>query len=360
MARDPAVQELIDRVGIQSVDGQRGQMDTVGFASRAEQMDRVFLLCTDLAAPRNAEMIEAHPWMEGEAFRAGICPHDDYGYAGRLYPLLLSRIRAKRVILFGVFHKAKVFDCSDVLVFDSFSQWHGPHGPVQVSPLREEILERMPADEVLVDNDMQQVEHSVEAIVPWLQAYNPEVEIVSILVPYMDWETMDRLSSDLASALAGIFRENGWTFGEDVAILSSSDAVHYGDCDWGGQNYADFGVDITGYEKAVQRDLDLATNNLSGSIKPSDLRAFFEACVNPDDVFTYKITWCGRFSIPFGLNTASKLASELGEPPIEGFLLDYGTSVSEATLPLDSLSGMGLTAPNNLHHWVGYASLGYR
>ena len=34
-------------------------------------------------------------------------------------------------------------------------------------------------------NDMQTVEHSVEAIVPFLQAYNRDVEIVSILVPYM-------------------------------------------------------------------------------------------------------------------------------------------------------------------------------
>ncbi|MFH0881402.1 MAG: AmmeMemoRadiSam system protein B [bacterium] len=360
MAQDSAVQQLLDQVGLKPSDGQRGQMDTVGFASTAEQMDAVVALCTANAKSREDSLRSAFSWLDTVSFRAGVCPHDDYCYAGRLYPLLLSRIHAKRVILFGVFHKAKVFNCQDVLVFDSFTRWHGPHGTVPVSPLREEILRRLPAGDVRIDDDMQQVEHSVEAIVPWLQAFNPDVEIVSILVPYMDWATMNRLAGDLSSSLNDIFREHGWKLGEDVAIICSSDAVHYGDADWGGSNYATFGTDIAGYEQAVRRDMDLATHDLAGNVNPTGLHNFFESCVDPDDVYQYRITWCGRFSIPFGLSVAASLANRLGEPPLDGILLDYGTSVSEATLPLDSLAGMGRTAPNNLHHWVGYAALGYR
>ena len=45
---------------------------------------------------------------------------------------------------------------------------------------------------------------------------------------------------------------------------------------------------------------------------------------------------------------------------IVGTLLDYGTSVSEASLDVESLGGLGPTAPNNLHHFVGYAAIGYR
>jgi len=360
MAQDPDVQQLLDQVGLKPSDGQRGQMDTVGFASTAEQMDAVVALCTANAKPREDSLISAYPWLDKGSFRAGVCPHDDYCYAGRLYPLLLSRVHAKRVILFGVFHKAKVFDCRDVLVFDSFARWHGPRGPVPVSSLREEIIKHLPKDDVLVDNDMQQVEHSVEAIVPWLQAFNPDVEIVSILVPYMDWTTMNRLAGDLSSALSDIFHDHGWQLGEDVALICSSDAVHYGDVDWGGQNYATFGTDINGYQQAVQRDMDLATNDLAGNVNSDGLHRFFEACVNQDDVYEYRITWCGRFSIPFGLSVAIDLANLLGEPPLDGVLLDYGTSVSEATLPLGELHGMGRTASNNLHHWVGYAAVGFR
>lgn len=361
MAREPVVQDLLDNVGLKSMGDTRGQMDVVGFASTALQMDSVVALCTAEARARQDSLDEMHGWDSATVFRAGVCPHDDYAYAGRLYPLLTSRIKAKRVILFGVFHKAKVFGTHDVLVLDSFASWHGPHGEVPVArSLRDDILKQMPADEVLVDDDAQQVEHSVEAIVPWLQAMNPDVQIVSILVPYMGWERLETLSEHLSDVLTDILRERGWELGRDVAIVSSSDAVHYGDAGWGGANYAPFGADVAGYEKAVERDLDLAKNHLAGPINDYRLKGFFDRCVDPEDVYQYRITWCGRFSVPFGIRTASLLANKLGEAPLEGVFLDYGTSVSEATLPLDKLSGMGTTAPNNLHHWVGYATVGYR
>jgi AmmeMemoRadiSam system protein B len=360
MAGDPAaVQHLLDEVGLKPMDGTRGQMDTVGFASNAAQMDSVLAMCRRSSAPRAETLREKFGIDDPTAFRAGVSPHDDYCYAGRLYPLLLSHVKAKRVILFGVFHKARVFGCADRLVFDSFDRWHAPHGPVAVSPLRGEILKGLPEADWLVDDDMQQVEHSVEAIVPWLQALDPDVEIVSILVPYMDWTTMDRIAGDLAETLAGIFREHGWRMGTDVALISSSDAIHYGDVGWGGADLAPFGADVQGYEQAVDRDRRLA-QGLAGTLGRPALKRFFSACVDTTDVYEYRITWCGRFSVPFGLDVATRLAESLGEPPLEGVVLDYGTSVSEATLPLESLPGMGRTAPNNLHHWVGYPSIGYR
>jgi len=361
VAQQPAVRELLAKVGLQGEDNTRGQMDVVGFASTAQQMDSVLALCREEAQERQDSLKEMYGWNDTTLFRAGVCPHDDYAYAGRLYPLLLSRIKAKRVILFGVFHKAKVFGSHDVLVFDSFDSWHGPYGRVKVATsLRDAILRQMPAEEVVVDNDAQQVEHSVEAIVPWLQAMNPDVEIMSILVPYMGWERLATLSDHLSDALTDILRERGWELGKDVAIISSSDAVHYGDAGWGGADYAPFGADVAGYEKAVQRDLDLAKNQLAGPVEDGRLKGFFDRCVDPDDVYQYRITWCGRFSIPLGIRVAGQVAQQIGEAPLDGVFLDYGTSVSEATLPLDKLSGMGTTAPNNLHHWVGYAAVGYR
>jgi len=353
-------QDLLDAVGIPSEGGLRGQADTVGFVTSAGQMDSVLAQCRDLASPRRAELFAEHGWTDETTFAAAVCPHDDYYYAGRLYGLLLPHIRARIVILFGVFHRAQAFDCRDRIVFDSFDAWRGPYGRIPVSPLREELIARLPAGDVLVDNDMHTVEHSIEAIVPWLQAFRPGVEIVPVLVPYMGWETLDRVAGEFASALAAILEEKGWTLGEDVALVSSADAVHYGDAGWGGRSYADFGTGADGYARAVERDRNLAGSTLAGPLRRDALRDFLYTCVDSADVTQYKLTWCGRFSVPFGLNVASRVSEGLTGRPLEGTLLDYGTSLGEVSLDLGSVPGLGTTAPNHLHHWVGYAAIGFR
>ena len=72
----------------------------------------------------------------------------------------------------------------------------------------------------------------------------------------------------------------------------------------------------------------------------------------------YKWTWCGRYSVPFGLATSYHLQNLLGIN-LQGILLDYSTSIDQKPLPVEDLK-MGHTAPANLHHWVGYAALGYQ
>jgi len=351
---------LLEAVAIKPQDGMRGLVDTLGYATSASQMDSVLAQCRTLAAPRAAELSTTEEWRSNPALAAVVCPHDDYYYAGRLYALLLPHVRARRVILFGAFHQARAFECRDKLVFDAFDAWRGPYGPVKSSPLRRDLIRRLPPEDILVDNDMHQVEHSVEAIVPWLQAFDRDVEIVPILVPYMAWRTMDRLSTEVSSALEAIMREKGWVLGRDVGIVASSDAVHYGDADWGGSVYADYGTGPDGYAEAVERDRGLIAADLTGPIRSGGLRDFLDACVDSTDVTRYKITWCGRFSVPFGLAVASRLNEGLGGRPLTGFLADYGTSLSEVSLDLGAIPGLGTTAPNNLHHWVGYPAIGYR
>jgi AmmeMemoRadiSam system protein B len=357
-AADP--QDLLDAVGIPPTGDQRGQMDTVGFVTTAAQMDSVLAQCRVLAAPRRAELRAEYGWTADTALAAAVCPHDDYYYAGRLYELLVPHVKAKTVILVGVFHKARVFDCRDTLVFEDFAAWRGPYGPVPVSALRSELLARLPAASVTVDRDMHTVEHSLEAIVPWLQAYRRDVEIVPILVPSMGWETLGRLAGELATALGDIMTERGWTLGRDVAVVASADAVHYGDAGWGGSDYADFGTDAAGYARAVERDRYLAASTLAGKVEANSLKEFLHTCVDEADPTRYRLTWCGRFSIPLGLSVAARVQQAVAGRPLEGRLLDYGTSVSEVSLDLERIPGLGATAPNNLHHWVGYAAIGYR
>lgn len=352
-------QELLQNVGIPPADGQRGQMDTVGFVTTAAQMDSVLAQARALAAPRRAELAAAG-WDTSAALRAAVCPHDDYYYASRLYSLVLPQVKAKTVLLCGVFHKARVFDCRDRLVFDSFDSWRGPYGPLPVSDLRAELLARLPREDVYIDDDMHQVEHSLEAITPWLQALDPGVEIVPILVPYMDWETGDRLAGELSDALVEVMRERGWSLGRDVAIVVSADAIHYGDAGWGGSSYADLGTDPAGYARAVERDRALAETTLCGPIEKQKLREFLYTCVEPEDVTRYKLTWCGRFSIPFGLGVAMRVGEALDGSAPAGTLLGYGTSLGEISVDLEAVPGLGTTAPNHLHHWVGYPAIGYR
>ena len=99
---------------------------------------------------------------------------------------------------------------------------------------------------------------------------------------------------------------------------------------------------------------------LCGPLAADKLREFLYRCVDPADVTRYRITWCGRFSVPFGLRVVERVNQRSGHPVPAGVLLDYGTSVSESSLSLAGLEGLGVTAPNNFHHFVGYAAIGYR
>jgi hypothetical protein len=142
-----------------------------------------------------------------------------------------------------------------------------------------------------------------------------------------------------------------------VAFVVSCDAVHYGDTGWGGADYAEFGTDLEGCRRAVGRDRSLAEECLCGPVEPDNLRSFLHRCVDPADVSAYRISWCGRFSVPLGLFAAARLAEKVESRSLVGTLLDYGTSVSEPSIDVE---GIGATAPNNFHHFVGYAAVGYR
>jgi AmmeMemoRadiSam system protein B len=261
------------------------------------------------------------------------------------------------VVLIGVFHKAALWSLRDRLVFDSFEGWHAPWRPMRVDPLRGELLAALPVEAYVVDNAMHCREHSLEALLPFLQHGHPDRTIVPILVPHASWPRIEALSDQVAAALAGIMKRHGWRLGRDLAVIVSSDAVHYGP-DF---EHAPFGTDAAAYELGVARDRDLAANHLEGPLSAARLEALFESLVDPATL-DYRLPWCGRFSIPFGLELLRKLALATEEAVPEGALLRYGTSLSEPELPVSTATratGLGYTAPSNLHHWVGYAAVGY-
>jgi MEMO1 family protein len=337
----------------------RRPVDPVGFATQAWQMDSVMNRVFSRQGQKILDSWGRNNIKKFTPWKVAICPHDDYTYAGWLYPAVLRNVKASTVILIGVAHKAKKFGLEDQIVFDSYDQWAAPYGPVKVSILREKIMNQLPRSTYVIHDSLQQAEHSLEELIPVLQYYNRKVEIIPILVPYMSFNTMDALSGSLSLAIMKVMQELSLGWNKDFAIVISSDAVHYGDEEWGGQNYAPYGCDSAGYKQALTHEYEIISNCLLGGITKSKLRRFSEYTVQDTNFRAYIWTWCGRYSVPFGLLTAFYLEQNLRSNPVEGVLLGYGNSIMQPAIPVEDLK-MGKTAIANLHHWVGYAAIGYK
>lgn len=338
----------------------RGLADTIGFAHTKTQIETVMQRIEKEQGGRIAGTLNEKHIPPTTAWRTAIAPHDDYTYASYMYPLVLQNIKAKTVILFGVAHKAAQFNLDNELIFDSFTHWQGPYGNIKVSGLREVLLKKLTESIYTVNDSMQSVEHSVEAELPFLQYYNKEVEIVSILVPYMQYARMNDLAGILAKALAAVMKEKKLEWGKDVALLISTDAVHYGDQDWGGKNFAFCGTDTNGYNTALQKEHEIMEKCFSGQLLPQKIKLFSEYTVQKENYKEYKWTWCGRYSVPFGLLTSWYLQQYLSSDPLKGIPLAYCNSIDHPHLKVDDLGSMGVTAVANMHHWVGYAAVGFK
>lgn len=336
----------------------RHPLDTIGFATKSFQMDSVMSRIQSLFDKDISKTIENSKFRAGETWKTVVYPHDDYTYVGWLYPALLKNIRSKTLIIFGVCHKAKQFNLEDKIIFDSFDYWQEPYGNIKPSSLREEIIKKLPSDIFIVYDSVQQAEHSVEALLPFLQYFDRDREIISILVPYMNYDRMKTLSSVLAKAIFEVMKEKNLIWGKDFSILISSDAVHYGDKDWGGKNFAVFGADSAGYLKAVAKEHEIIDNCLIGKLTADKTRKFVDYTVREDDYREYKWTWCGRYSVPFGLLTSLEL-SKLNQNKLTGYFIGYSNSIDHSHVPVSDL-GMGVTAPANINHWVGYAAVGWK
>ncbi len=333
-------------------------VDTVGFAHKAYQIDSVMSRIQRL---QREQIFKAHDDANiapNTKWKTVISPHDDYSYVGYLYPAVLSNIKAKTIILIGVAHKARQFGLRDQLIFESFEKWDAPYGPIAISPLRENIKKALPGNTYQVNDSMHAAEHSLEALLPFLQYYNQEIEIVPILVPYMKYQRMQEIAKPLADAIGGYAKQNNWEWGKDFAIVISNDAVHYGDEGWGDKDFAYYGADSTGYKRAVSHEYEIINECLVETINNQKIVQFTNYTIDQDDYKEYKWTWCGRYSVPFGLFTSLELQKLMNEY-LYGTLIDYSTSIANKPIPVDDID-MGVTAPANIHHWVGYVAIGYQ
>ena len=292
-----------------------------------------------------------------EGLVAAVSPHDDYLYAGRLYFPLFKILRAKEVVIFGVTHgtvRKEIKDPQSILILDEYASWPGVLKPIGVSPLREFIKDRLEKSVFLVSNRAHELEHSIEALLPFLQYFNPEVKITPIMVAPMPYEKMDEISGKLAAVISAYMKERGLKAGKDVFFLISSDGNHYGK-DF---NNSPFGEGEKARETALALDRRLIESYLTGALDASKIQGLTKELWGPTYLDYRNTYWCGKYSIPFGLLAASKIVRAVEGKNLIGRLFRYSDTYGEGVLPLKK-TGMGTTAPFSLRHWVSFFAVGY-
>jgi AmmeMemoRadiSam system protein B len=326
---------------------QRPIRDDVGFCWNPESMRKLI----DYLESQEKENFTA------EKLVAAISPHDDYLYAGRIYYPLFKILKAKEVVIFGVTHgtvRNEISGLQNILILDEFEYWPGLKTPIPISQLREYLKKKLDQTVFITNNKAHEIEHSIEALLPFLQYFNPEVRITPIMVTPMPFERMEEVSANLAKEIAGYMHENHLAVGKDIFFLVSSDGNHYGK-DF---NNSPFGEGEKAWETALELDRRLIRTYLTGVMDSAKIEGLTKELWG-ETYLDYRNTyWCGKYSIPFGLLTIEKIIALMMDKKIDGRLFCFSDTYSEGVLPLRK-TGMGTTAPFSLRHWVSFFSVGY-
>jgi AmmeMemoRadiSam system protein B len=293
----------------------------------------------------------------GAGLVAAISPHDDYLYAGRVDYPLFRILRAKEVVIFGVTHGAvrkEISGLDSVLILDEFKSWPGLRKPIAVSGLREYLKERLDKSVFITSNKAHELEHSIEAMLPFLQYFNPEVKITPIMIAPMPFGRMDEVSTKLAGVIADYMREKSLAAGKDIFFLISADGNHYGK-DF---NNSAFGEGERAWDAARELDRRLIRSYLTGVLDGGKIEGLTRELWGRTYLDYRNTYWCGKYSVPFGLLAAEKIVGRTAHRKISGTLFRYSDTYSEGVLPLKK-TGLGTTAPFSLRHWVSFCSIGY-
>jgi AmmeMemoRadiSam system protein B len=292
-----------------------------------------------------------------EGLVAAISPHDDYLYAGRVYYPLFRLLRAKEVVIFGVTHsivRKEISGLDSVLILDEYKSWPGVTKPVAPSELREYLKERLERACFVINNRAHALEHSIEALLPFLQYFNPDVRITPIMVAPMPFVRMDEVSTKLAGVVAEYIAERRLAPGKDIAFLISADGNHYGQ-DF---NNTAFGDGEKAWEAARALDRRLIASYLTGEMDSGKVEGLTRELWGKTYLDYRNTYWCGKYSIPFGLLAAEKIVGLTAHRKLTGRLFRYSDTYSEGALPLTK-TGLGTTAPFSLRHWVSFCSVGF-
>ncbi len=322
--------------------------DPVGFCWYPDEMN---LLMNYLSSHAQGEEFSSKNLV------AAISPHDDYLYAGSVYYPLYRLIKTKEVVIFGVTHgtvRKAMNDPKNVLIFDDYKYWHGPYGNVGISPLRDFIKNKLNPKDFMVSDKAQDIEHSIEALIPFLQYYNRDIKITPIMVTEMPYERMESVSSELAKIISGYIKQNNLKLGKDIFFLISTDADHYGrDFD-----NIPYGEDKKAHAEATANDLRIAKETFNGILSNDKIKNLTKELWGKPTDNPPSPVWCGKFSVPFGLLATSKIIKDVSNKNLSGELFKYSDTWTEGVIPIKH-TNLGTTAPFSLKHWCGWLSAGF-
>ena len=321
--------------------------DDVGYCWQRSQMQ----LLVDYLAGADKEDFSVRDLV------AGIAPHDDYLYAGHVYYPLFKALRTREVVIFGVTHgtvRKEIGDPQNCILLDEYPAWTGLGREVAISPLREWLKKNLPKEDYRVSDQAHALEHSIEAQLPFLQYYNPDIKITPIMVTAMPWERMNELAERLAAVLAAYIAENNLRPGRDIFFLISADANHYGR-DF---NNIPFGEDENAHRQGTEQDRRFVQAAFSGPLDDNKIRNLTQELWGATYLEYRNTYWCGKYDIPFALLAIGKTVRKTIGCGLNGHVFRYADTYSDGVIPLKK-AGLGITAPFSLKHWVGFFSAGF-
>lgn len=323
--------------------------DDIGFCWNSKDMDKLISYL---------DSVESNKYrFSGDGLVAAISPHDDYLYAGKVYYPLFKLISAGEIVIFGVTHgtvRKEMNNPENVIILEEFDGWKGLDKNIAISPLREKIKSELSKDYYVISNKAHNIEHSIEALIPWLQYYNKEFRITPVMVTAMSYRKMELISEQLAQIITDYTRSNNLVPGKDIFFLISNDANHYG-VDF---NNSIFGLDSNAHRVAVENDRRIIKQFLEGEINHSKINRLKSEIWADSSNQDRCPLWCGRYPVVFGLLTIDSFLQQAGIEGFSGKLFAYSDTWSGKVLPLYGTS-LGITAPFSLKHWVGFFSAGF-
>ncbi len=195
-----------------------------------------------------------------------VSPHAGYIYSGSVAGAVYSRLEIpERSVILCPNHTGK----GHPLAVMATTTWQTPLGEVAANTeMSARLLHRFPA--LQEDSAAHRAEHAIEVQLPFLQARQPELNIVPIVIGTTNFDVLHGLGEALAEVIAE--RE------EKVLIVASSDMNHY----------ESDAITRVKDRKAIERVLAL------------DARGLWQVVMNED------ITMCG-FGPTIVMLTAAKL-----------------------------------------------------
>jgi AmmeMemoRadiSam system protein B len=148
-----------------------------------------------------------------------VAPHAGYIYSGTVAGAVYSRLKIpERCVILCPNHTGK----GGLLAIMADTTWQTPLGEVGAdAEIGARLLQRFPS--LQEDSVAHRSEHAIEVQLPFLQALQPLLKIVPIVIGTTDFDVLRGLGEALGDVIGVLEEERE----EEVLIIASSDMNHY-------------------------------------------------------------------------------------------------------------------------------------